>query len=136
MKSIKPGRGPSLMGGVASLLVGAFGVIWTIGASSMGAPGFFAMFGVVFVILALAGAVYQFANATRKHRFSAFDITDGREEPDPLNERFGGHAQDSPASIRNADSRDTDGGFCPFCGAKVEADYRYCRRCGGELPDE
>ena len=36
MKSIKPGRGPSFMGGVMSILVGLFGVVWTIVAASMG----------------------------------------------------------------------------------------------------
>ena len=37
MKSIKPGRGPSMMGGVGSVIAAIFGVFWTIGAVQMGA---------------------------------------------------------------------------------------------------
>ena len=35
MKSIKPGRGPSMMGGVMGIVVAVFGVIWTAAAISM-----------------------------------------------------------------------------------------------------
>ena len=48
MKSIKPGRGPSMMSGVASIGAAIFGLIWTIAAASMGA-GPFALFGLVFI---------------------------------------------------------------------------------------
>ena len=50
MKSIKPGRGPSMMGGLGSIFAGVFGVIWTMAAVQMGA-GIFALFGVVFINL-------------------------------------------------------------------------------------
>ena len=49
MKSVKPGRGPSMMGGVASVFAVVFGIIWMCGAASMGAPGFFLLFGVAFI---------------------------------------------------------------------------------------
>ncbi len=88
MKSIKPGRGPSFMGGVMSILVGLFGVVWTVIAASAGG-GFFALFGIIFIAVAVVQAIYNFKNATGKNRYSAFDITDSSEEPDPLNERFG-----------------------------------------------
>jgi hypothetical protein len=119
------------MGGIASLLVGVIGVGWTVFASSMGAPGFFTLFGVVFVIIAVVGAIYQFVNATGKRRFSEFDITDGQEEPDPLNERFGGQPASNPPGTGAAEA-----GFCPYCGEKVEAGFRFCRKCGKELPEE
>ena len=51
MKHIKRGRGPSAMGAMGSLFAAVFGVIWTIAAVSMGAPWFFALFGVLFVAL-------------------------------------------------------------------------------------
>ena len=51
-------------------------------------------FGVIFIVIAIAQAVYHFKNAASKNRFSAFDITDSNEEPDPLNQRF--HASDPP----------------------------------------
>ena len=49
MKSIKPGRGPSMMNAVGSLIGIVFGIIWTCAAASMGAPGFFPLFGLVFI---------------------------------------------------------------------------------------
>ena len=59
MKSIKPGRGPSAMGAFGSVIVGIFGVIWTIGAANMGAPPFFVLFGVVFILMAIVQAIQQ-----------------------------------------------------------------------------
>jgi hypothetical protein len=129
MKSIKPGRAPSFMGGIGSIVVGVIGVGWTVMASKMGAPGFFTLFGVGFVVLAVVGAVYQLKNATGKNRYSAFDITDGSEEPDPLNARFGGR-EESPAAVIDADAA-----FCPYCGAKAEEGYRFCKKCGKKLPE-
>lgn len=87
MKSIKPGRGPSMMGGLGSIFAGVFGVIWTMAAVQMGA-GIFALFGVVFILFAVLQAVYQFKNATGENRYSVFDITEDGEEPDPLEKRM------------------------------------------------
>ena len=126
MKSVKPGRGPSFMGGIGSIVVGVVGVGWTVMASSMGAPGFFTLFGVAFVVLALAGAVYNLKNATGKNRFSTFDVTDGHEEPDPLNAYFGGRGEEAGAKDAAA--------FCPYCGAEAEDGFRFCKKCGKELP--
>ena len=46
MKSVKPGRGPSAMGAMGSVIAVIFGIFWTIAAASMGAPGIFPLFGV------------------------------------------------------------------------------------------
>ncbi len=96
MYSIKPGRGPSFGGGVASLFAAAFGVVWTIMACSLtqGSPfpvvGWaFPLFGIIFVIAGLAMAAYHFINATSKKRMSILDVTAPGEEPDPLNVHFG-----------------------------------------------
>ena len=67
MKSIKPGRGPSMMSGIVSIAIGIFGVIWTVGAASIGG-GLFTLFGLVFIIIAIVNAVYNFKNATNKNR--------------------------------------------------------------------
>lgn len=131
MKSVKPGRAPSFMSGVGTIIVGVFGVFWTIFARSIGAPGIFTAFGVLFVVLALVMAVYNFANATGKNRFSEFDITDSREEPDPLNQRFGGATPGEAAQFHPDDETE----FCPFCGALIGDGYRYCRKCGKKLPE-
>ena len=81
MKSIKPGRGPSAMGAMGSIVAAVFGLIWTGAAVSMGAPIFFPLFGVVFVIMGIVQAVYNFKNATSENRYSEFDIVDGIIRP-------------------------------------------------------
>ena len=35
MKSIKPGRGPSMMGAIVGIAIAVFGILWTIGAADM-----------------------------------------------------------------------------------------------------
>lgn len=130
MKSIKPGRGPSLQGGIAYVFAGVFGVIWTISAASMGAPAFFVLFGVVFVVFALVSAGFQFYNATAKKRHSVIDIVDSREEPDPLNEYFGEGGEDYvPEKTRE------EKGFCPYCGESVKREYVYCPKCGKNIDE-
>ncbi|MGN1008674.1 MAG: zinc ribbon domain-containing protein [Butyricicoccus sp.] len=132
MKSIKPGRGPSMMGGVGSVIMVVFGVFWTILAAGMTAGmglfgAIFPLFGVCFIAMGVVNAVYNFKNATGENRYSSFDIVDRNEESDPLNERFGAK-REPEQTARPA------GGFCPYCGAPVEGEYVYCRKCGRELP--
>ena len=67
MKSIKPGRGPSMMNGFAGIIVSVFGIGWTIVASTMGAPIFFPIFGICFVAMGIASTVYSFKNAKSKN---------------------------------------------------------------------
>ena len=75
------------MGGVMGICSGVFGIVWTIVAASVGG-GIFALFGIVFIAVSVVTALYNFRNATGKNRYSAYDIVDGKEESDPLNERF------------------------------------------------
>ena len=129
MKSVKPGRGPSAMGAMGSVIAVIFGIFWTIAAASMGAPGIFPLFGVLFVILGIVQAVYNFKNATGKNRYSSFDIVEDGEEPDPLDQRFRDASQTTPQP---------DSGkfrFCPYCGAKLGAEFEFCGKCGKKLPD-
>ncbi|MBR5501681.1 MAG: zinc ribbon domain-containing protein [Oscillospiraceae bacterium] len=128
MKSIKPGRGPSFMQGIASIAGILFGAVWTAIAASLGGR-VMVPFGLIFMGVGVANAIYSFKNATGENRYSSFDIVDSAEEPDPLNQRFGSAAQ----------SPDTQSGilpssFCPYCGAPAEGDFRFCNRCGKELP--
>ena len=128
------------MGGIMGIAAALFGVFWTIMAASMGG-GIFAMFGLVFIGVAVIQAVYNFKNATGKNRYSAFDITEGDEEADPLNERFGAGnynnaAQDAAwdSSAESCNQSKEDNAFCPYCGTKVEKGYVYCNKCGKKLP--
>lgn len=129
MKSVKPGRGPSMMGGIIGILAAIGGVVWIWGAASMGAPVPFLMFGVVFVVIVLVNTVYSFNNAAGENRFSEYDITEDGEEPDPLEKR-----QNQAVSLAKDSAAETnEGGFCPYCGAKTAADYTFCRKCGKKL---
>lgn len=128
MKSIKPGRGPSMMSAIICIAVAIFGVIWTISAFSMGA-GSFSLFGVVFIIIAIIQAIYNFKNATGKNRYSTFDITDEDEEIDPLNELFKSEKNESfKKEYSSAKSN-----YCPYCGIKTESDHEFCKNCGKKL---
>ncbi len=129
MKSIKPGRGPSFMGGMMAIFVAFFGVIWTIMASAAGGP--FMLFGIGFVIIAICMAVYNFKNATGKNRYSAYDITDEHEEPDPLNTRFGAEGKTKPGTPSPSAGEVR---FCPYCGTAAEKDFEFCKSCGKKLP--
>lgn len=132
MKSVKPGRGPSAMGAMGSVIAVVFGIFWTIMAASMGAPVFFPIFGVLFIIIGVAQAIYHFKNATGENRYSAFDIVDSAEEPDPWDQRFGPDrgTEDQPDGTESGDFR-----FCPYCGARLGSGFTFCGKCGKRLPD-
>ncbi|MBQ9346981.1 MAG: zinc ribbon domain-containing protein [Oscillibacter sp.] len=148
MKSIKPGRGPSMLGGFSGIFGTIFAIFWTIGAASIGAPPMFWLFGVGFTALMIGNTVYNFRNATGENRYSAYDITDGSEEPDPLNRRYGttlnGEPVDGGGNGRDAGnggdgwnhSHHADGAvrFCPYCGAKLGDGFAFCGKCGREIP--
>lgn len=127
MKSIKPGRGPSKMNAIGSIISIVFGVIWTISVISMGAPAMFPLFGVLFIVMGVANTIYHSRNATGENRYSLYDITDDQEEPDPLNQRFAERQQPYQTGAGT--------GFCPYCGRSTAADYEFCPGCGKKLPD-
>lgn len=130
MKSVKPGRGPSAMSAVVAIGVAVFGILWTVMALAGGA-GPFALFGVIFVIIAVVQAVYNFKNATSENRYSEFDITESGEEPDPLNEKF--KVIRSGKNAENA-AVNTENNYCPYCGAPVSEKFKFCNNCGEKLP--
>ena len=86
MKSIKPGRAPSLLSGVIGIIMVLFGIFWTLMASDFG--GIMMVFGVLWTLIALVITIFNIKNGTAKKRYSMYDITDDKEEADPLNERF------------------------------------------------
>lgn len=118
------------MGGIVGIFMIGFGIVWTAIAASL--SPIFALFGVLWTGIAVVNTVYNFKNATGKNRYSQFDITDGDEEPDPLNERFGNQ---SVSSVSGDDDKDgTDSKFCPYCGSPAKEDFEYCNNCGKKLP--
>lgn len=112
------------MGGVMGIFMIGFGIVWTVLASNGG--GIFALFGVLWTGMAVVMTVYNFKNATGKNRYSAYDITDEHEEPDPLNEIFGGQSAQGKPDVENK--------FCPYCGTPLAQDFEYCNKCGKKLP--
>lgn len=130
MKSVKPGRGPSMMSGVVGIFMVIVGFAWTFGAMSMGAPVFFWIFGLAWTGIAIVNMIYSFKNATGKNRYSSYDIVDAREEPDPLNQRFGMQDYESDREKMTISENE----FCPFCGAKVYDSFEFCNKCGKKLP--
>jgi hypothetical protein len=134
MKSIKPGRGPSAMAAIGSVVGIVFGVFWTALAYEItkSAPFplvhvVFPLFGLLFIGGGIASLIYNTANATGKNRMSVFDITDGQEESDPAANflRRDASKPTPPAS--------TAAGFCPSCGAALQAGYKFCPSCGKAL---
>ena len=143
MKSIKPGRGSSAMEVVFGIFGIGFGVFWTILAASItqgaGIVGLiFPLFGVAFIVLGVIRTAYSAQNAFGKNRYSEYDITEDGEEPDPFDPR-NAHREDlyRDASSRSAPHEGQvsapEGGFCPYCGAPLQADYAFCRRCGKKV---
>jgi hypothetical protein len=145
MRSIKPGRGPSAVGAVGSVIAILVGIVWTVLAGQLlkDAPfpligTVFPLFGILFVIMGIVQLVYHVKNATGKNRMSLFDIVDRHEEPDPLDQRFGRmrsgeNTEMTPSEGRPRMNRRFEGDYCPFCGQKVEPDFLYCPKCGKEI---
>ena len=129
MKSIKPGRGPSMMSGVVGIFMIGFGVVWTVIAGAL--FPLMAIFGILWTAIAASITVYNFKNATGKNRYSSYDIVDSHEEPDPLNERYGATQTQSSNDSQKVDE---DSNFCPYCGTAVSPEFEYCNKCGKKLP--
>ena len=144
MKSIKRGRGPSAMGGIGSIFAAVFGVFWTVMAASMGAPLIFCLFGVLFILMAAVQAAYNWKNALSEDRFSEYDIVDSEEAGESMaaGERDGerlvsrGERAGVPQISGDLKNQGMALRYCPYCGASVKKDFRFCGSCGRELPEE
>ncbi len=132
MKSVKRGRMPSFTGGMVSIFMALFGLVWAIIVFKAGG-GLFGCFGLIFVAVGIFNAVTSFRNALSPNRYSEYDITEDWEETDPWNEKFGNQTSEngnSPYGTYNMGNS-----FCPYCGNEVKKDFEFCNNCGKRLPD-
>ncbi len=125
MKSIKPGRMPSASAAFVNIFGILFSIVWTGVTIAMGAY-IMIPFGILILIKCIWDLNYNLHNATQKDRYSAYDIVDQSEECDPLQARF------RETDVKSEET-DTTENFCPYCGTKAEADFRFCKICGKEL---
>ena len=124
------------MGAVGGIAAVIFGIFWTIQASSMGAPGIFPVFGIVFCLVGIAGVIYNLVNATGKNRMSTFDVTRDDEESDPIARALGHEKEPSRKRSRSRfdeEPRKYEGDFCPYCGKPVKSDFDFCPACGKDI---
>ena len=108
--------GGSLINIVMSVFFLLFGIFWTTMAFSMGAP--IAIFGFLFIIVGIVLVVNSIRNIFRKNTPVQNQGYDGYRPVDPVIER---------------DRTSPGRGYCPYCGARIEGDYEYCRTCGKDL---
>ena len=113
MKSIKPGRGPSLIACIMDIIIGAYCILFSIimfcfsGGDSIGIV--FVLFGVISIPITVISALNHFRNAIGKGRFSI----------DPLKDRLLNYKhEDITKGI-------SDSSFCPYCGTKVMDNFEY-----------
>ncbi len=134
MYGVKPGRGPSLLGGLGGVVAVFFGIVWICIAASTSAPSFFVLFGVIFVLMAIGLTVYSFYNAAARNRMSTFEITRQDEERDPIATALGHSlsSKDNTKEDKHAQRR-FEGEFCPYCGTKVQDDFDFCPKCGKDI---
>ena len=67
-----------------------------------------------------------------KNRYSAFDITEDGEEDDPARR----WVKDAEPWEQPRQDRGPAAGaeFCPYCGANLQGDFRFCPKCGRARP--
>jgi len=121
MRNNRPDKGPLLVQMLLSIFVLVFAVFWTILAAS--GAGFMAIFGVFFIVIAIVRMVMLWRHATGRDR-KDFSVSGNEEEFD----RFD-RGTETPKGTRS----NSDSAYCPYCGAKVGADFTFCGGCGRKL---
>ena len=139
--SVKPGRATAAQGVIGGVFGMIFGVIWTVAAVSMGAPWFFGLFGIFFVVMIGVSTFVNYKNVTGDNRFSEYDIVDINDEPDPWDKKFRGGEEEyrlrEDCGHVHMTGADCEGKtrFCPYCGTAAKQDFEFCKNCGKKLPD-
>jgi hypothetical protein len=106
---MRPRRRSSFFG---ALFAAAFGVFWTLTAARAGAPGFFVVFGIVFIVASIVGGISHLLNGGGNGYRSMSRFNGGYSAPMP------GPNVAQPA------------GYCPSCGATRPRPFRFCPNCG------
>lgn len=135
MKSMKGGRGPSVIRAVALF---GIAVLAMVALGQSGTPGSVAYAGVkyertslllvIFILMAICGGIWFLYRAFAQNRPSETDVTGGDEEPDQLNE----HSR-SENDAESTEKEAAGGRYCPGCGQAVPEDANFCSHCGKEL---
>jgi hypothetical protein len=128
---IKPGRTLSKIGILFGIIGIVFGILWIVlllrlssQDEEMG-PGviFLLVFGVLFIIAAIAITAFYAKSAYGKKRPSIIDIEEASGE-----EASATKATDDKAAPKEEIN------FCPYCGKALKKDFSYCQYCGKKLP--
>ena len=136
MKSMKGGRGPSIIRAVALF---GIAVLAMVALGQSGTPGSVAYAGVkyertslllvIFILMAICGGIWFLYRAFAQNRPSETDAAGGDEEPDPLNE----HSREEDDAESTEEAAAAGSRFCPGCGNAVPEDANFCSHCGKEL---
>ena len=128
---IKPGRTVSKIGIIFGIIAIIFGIFWIAlllrlsGQDEEMEPGviFLLVFGVMFVIAAIAITAFYAKSAYGKNRPSILDI-----------EEAAGEATGAAASADDKAAPKEEINFCPYCGKALKKDFSYCQYCGKKMP--
>ncbi|HOM86711.1 MAG TPA: zinc ribbon domain-containing protein [Spirochaetota bacterium] len=130
MKSIKLGKATSFGGFVASIIAIIGGIGWTLLVISLFSQRnemenpvfyFFVLFGIIFIGVGIAIAVFSYKNLHSKNGYSLYDIVDSSEEKDAFHSSW-----DSTAAKGTMN-------YCPHCGTSLRQDFIFCPGCGKKL---
>ncbi|MCJ7526247.1 MAG: hypothetical protein MUP71_13645 [Candidatus Aminicenantes bacterium] len=127
---IKAGRTVSAIGIIFGVIAIIFGIFWIAMLSRLSGqdeemePGvvFLLIFGVMFIIAAIAITSFYAKSAYGKNRPSILDVEEASGE-----EASTAIAADDKAAPKE------EANFCPYCGKSIEKEFSYCKYCGKKM---
>jgi hypothetical protein len=127
---IKAGRSVSAIGIIMGIVLIVFAIFWIGMLLNLSSednemePGvkFLLVFGVMFVILAIANTAFYVRNTYAKNRPSLLDI-----------EEVAGEDINAQASKGSETTPDGEIRFCPYCGKPFKKEFSFCQYCGKKM---